>query len=830
MSRLTANNSIIIDKSNFFEYLPQKELNSYSFDSMMESLLSLRSNLKDKLFCEAADLLQLFWLLGQSRLDHTIQKAIIDPYFDKPISPFFSLVCLENIHLDLQVNTLGSQLLFYTHKKQCNIEIDYKAIKQSTNKKLSIILNGPQIDYLIENNQYIHLKKFDQIFLFGPLPEASHDLLNLEIYSKDHLDFQSIINCKKRQYKKAYFKLPCTMPYFQQQELLNLFHELQLSGTISSGEFPYSFEPKTIHQLVDGLKENSFLSSFFHLYFDTFLQIKHQHKDLTKHYDITIADTNIKNHQKIFRNQNLEFPLISSLKDSPFKLYINQYNFFRLGSILSDIYSKPISNFDVKSSHDLLNDFMAYLYKLKELFPHVNFSFLDSTLLEILYIVSNSAKNFSHHTNPNEDTYTYFLRLLGICSDHAFVGPQSIHIDITSKCNTKCTFCGYHTDLINDKPWTENGWSEKELNFDVFRSFVDDLVSLKSKEDVLLTGGGEPLMHPKILDMISYLRTNDIYTILFTNGLLLKKYTVNQLVDLGLNKIYWSIHSASSSTWLMQHSGSTPSTFQLVIDQMRYLIDYKKQKNLNSPDIVLVNAISAVNSHEVMDLVDLAIELKVDHLRLQVVHQHNEQTRHLLLTKFQLQRLSKQLPEIEQKLKDNNILLLDNISFQVSNLLQNIENTEIINDDWSYNQYNQSGCFIGYLFSRTWVDGTISYCCHDRVVDNLENGFQNIWTSPKYNQYRFISKHYDDSQNVLLEKDNRGTWLLGKDCNSCGNYELINRANEALAMSGLIHYTPIGIHKLFADQPIKNMNLDKQSIIFGEASYKPKEFMNFGGV
>ncbi|MCO4782422.1 MAG: radical SAM protein [Candidatus Cloacimonetes bacterium] len=830
MSLSNNNTSVIISKENFFELLPQKSKSSYKFDHFLDQLLELRKTHKNKLYCESSDLLQLFWYLEQSAFAHPLAKALVDPFFNNDINPVFSLICLEEIHEDLSTHTLGDQLLFYTNNMHCNIEIDFHAIQSSTNKELSIVLTTEQYDYLIQQNQYDHLQRFHHVHIFGNLPQSSHDLSNLYLYTKDYIDFQTLINCKKRCYKGLIVSAPADTPKFQQDELNDLFTRLDLKGQIYFSNFPYSFEPITLSKLIDGFHGSSYLNSFFYLYFEDFFRVKDLHKDIITPSDLYIGDVDLANHRKIFSKLDLSLPELSTLKQSQFKLYINQYNFFRLGTILNSIFSTQTRDFQIKSAGHLLNEFMEYLYQLKRAYPSVLFSFLDSTLIEILHIISNYSSQLSHHTNPNEDTYTYLLRLLGICCDHAFVGPQSIHIDVTSKCNTKCTFCGYHTDLINDKPWTENGWSEKELDFEVFTRFVDDLVDLKSNEDVLLTGGGEPLMHPKILDMVSYLRANDVYTILFTNGLLLKKYTVNQLVDLGLNKIYWSIHSASSSTWLMQHSGSNPNTFQMVIDQMNYLIDYKKQKQLSSPDIVLVNAISAVNAHEVMDLVDLAIDLKVDHLRLQVVHQHNEQTKHLLLTKYQLQRLNKQLPEIEQKLKDNNVLLLDNISYQISNLLENIENTEIINDDWSYNKYNQSGCFIGYLFTRTWVDGTMSYCCHDRVVDNLENGFKDVWTSDKYNEYRFISKHFDDTKNVLLEKDNRGSWLLGKDCNSCGNYELIDRANQALSISGLANYVPIGMHEVFENQIQKNMDLDHQSIIFGQKSYKPKEFMHFGGV
>ncbi|MCJ8346214.1 radical SAM protein [bacterium] len=819
---------LTIDRSNFFQNLIKEDNHNYDFSSILNELIDLR---KDRsLYFEASNLLLLFWKLQQEELKHVMAKTIVDPFFNQQISPVFSLIDINHLEDTLKHNTLGKHLLFYSDLLECNIELDFLQIKKSTKKLLFAVFSGEQIDFLIQQNQYQHLLQFDEIYLYQSLPKQSHDLENLVYYSTQEHGFQKLIALKTRNYKRSHLKLSPTLEKFKQEELSSLFQRIGLQGKLRFETFPRSLELGFISQLVDGSANTAFMSQFLHLFFDDLIELKNSFNQLFEESPLYLGDTDPENNQKIFSSQSQVVPKLVELQTQKFKLYINQYNFFKLGSILQDIYQKPCCNFNVKDSRHLINDFLTYLFKLKSDYPTVLFQLYDSSLLEILHIVEQSPIHYKEQFGSSEECYGYFLRMLGITCDHAFVGPQSVHIDVTSKCNTKCTFCGYHTDLIDDKPWTKNGWSEKELDFNLFKNFVDDLVSLQSKEDVLLTGGGEPLMHPKILDMISYLRQNEIYTILFTNGLLLKKYTVNQLVDLGLNKIYWSIHSASSNTWIMQHPGANPSTFQMVIDQMKYLVEYKKAKGTQYPTIVLVNAISAVNTHEVMDLVDLAIDLQVDHLRLQVVHKHNEQTNHLLLTKYQLTELSKKLPLIEKKLKQHNILLLDNIAFQVSHLLENMDKKEVINDDWTYNKYNQSGCFIGYLFTRTWVDGTMSYCCHDRVVNHLENGFASSWNSKEYNHYRFVSKHYDDSQNILLKKNERGSWLLGKDCSSCGNYELINRAQETLSWSGLDIYTPIGINKLYQRDQVKNMDLDHQNIIFGENSYKPKEFISFGGV
>jgi MoaA/NifB/PqqE/SkfB family radical SAM enzyme len=526
------------------------------------------------------------------------------------------------------------------------------------------------------------------------------------------------------------------------------FEELPAKGCIT----PFKSLVEIPEQLPFSIPEC--MKSFFQIHFQSFCQIM----------NLLITDTKSK--------KNIH--------------YLNRNNFYKIPQDLN----LNIAPFRPLTS-PLLAGFMEHciLAMTQENAP--GFEIENSDTLELLKIADEFPNRFPEQFNAeNEDGKTYALRLLGILCDHAFAGPHTVHIDITSRCNTRCIFCGYHTPLINDRPWAANGWDQKQLDWELFEPMIRDLKKLRTVEDILLTGGGEPLLHPKILDMIEHIKAQNMHIILFTNGLLLNKNTAESLVDLGLDKMYWSIHSASPETWMIQHPGSTMKTFPMVIDQMRHLLAYRNKQSKKHPVIVFVNVLSALNVHEAEKIVELACDLKVDEMRFQIMHYGNEQTNHLMLTEEHLKELYSKLPKMESMLKEAGIPLLGNFRFQIEQLIQNFnDENELKSCDWAFDLYNRTGCWAGWFFSRTWVDGRMSFCCHDRVIGNLnEGGFETNWNSKKYNQARSAARSFDLDSNLYLREENRGGWLLAKDCSWCGNYEFMNRAWKSFDQTGLKVY------------------------------------------
>ena len=261
---------------------------------------------------------------------------------------------------------------------------------------------------------------------------------------------------------------------------------------------------------------------------------------------------------------------------------------------------------------------------------------------------------------------------------------------------------------------------------------------------------------------------------------------------------------------------------------MRQLIAYRNQIQSGSPIIVYVNVLSAVNVHEVQDMVDLAIDLGVDEVRFQLMHFGNEQTDHMMLQPRHLHFLATQIDEIVKKLKDAHISLLDNFEWQVKQTVKNLdEDNEVKTCDWALELFSKHGCYTGYFFTRTWVDGRVSFCCHDRVVGDLkEESLKSQWNGEKYSKIREVAAHFDLDSNMLLHDGHKGGWLLADDCSWCGNYEIMNHAHNLLDGSGL-HVYMRHSRDNFKEITLGQTHEARAPIDVGLNSYKPEQFIRF---
>ncbi len=106
--------------------------------------------------------------------------------------------------------------------------------------------------------------------------------------------------------------------------------------------------------------------------------------------------------------------------------------------------------------------------------------------------------------------------------NNAYIPPIHIQLIPTNKCNLNCSFCSCKKRDKTD-----------ELSLEQINKLAREFKHLGCKA-VTITGGGEPLMHPQISEIISSLYGWGMKIGLVTNGLLLHK-----LSQLDLSKITW---------------------------------------------------------------------------------------------------------------------------------------------------------------------------------------------------------------------------------------------------------------------------------------------------
>jgi len=118
--------------------------------------------------------------------------------------------------------------------------------------------------------------------------------------------------------------------------------------------------------------------------------------------------------------------------------------------------------------------------------------------------------------------------------------PINFNIESTNACNLNCSMC----------PRNESKRKVGFMDFGLFKKIVDESSEYGSRI-FSLHKDGEPLMHPKINDMIAYIKEKNPDNCLYltTNGQLLDERKSKAILENGVDKLNISIGAANPETY-----------------------------------------------------------------------------------------------------------------------------------------------------------------------------------------------------------------------------------------------------------------------------------------
>lgn len=109
---------------------------------------------------------------------------------------------------------------------------------------------------------------------------------------------------------------------------------------------------------------------------------------------------------------------------------------------------------------------------------------------------------------------------------------RKIYIEITNNCNLNCSFCS----KVNRK--------KKYMSLEEYEKILNKIKDYTSY--IYLHVKGEPLLHPKVIEMIKLAEQYKLKVNLTTNGVLFDKYAKELGQCTNLNKINFSLHSENN--------------------------------------------------------------------------------------------------------------------------------------------------------------------------------------------------------------------------------------------------------------------------------------------
>ncbi|SEH30198.1 radical SAM/SPASM domain-containing protein [Magnetospirillum fulvum] len=124
--------------------------------------------------------------------------------------------------------------------------------------------------------------------------------------------------------------------------------------------------------------------------------------------------------------------------------------------------------------------------------------------------------------------------------------PSQINVDVTEFCNLACTHCPYET-VTKIK-----GANRRHLNVEWHDRMIDEVATVGKGHCRFLryTGDGEPLLHPKLPEMVAYaVKRTGLPVNVTTNGLLMVENRARALLDAGVTVIDISLDAHDPDTY-----------------------------------------------------------------------------------------------------------------------------------------------------------------------------------------------------------------------------------------------------------------------------------------
>jgi MoaA/NifB/PqqE/SkfB family radical SAM enzyme len=334
--------------------------------------------------------------------------------------------------------------------------------------------------------------------------------------------------------------------------------------------------------------------------------------------------------------------------------------------------------------------------------------------------------------------------LRGLCSgDTIKTGPFYVDIDLTTRCNLHCIGCPFHSPVLRQG---SDSLKPNDLSPQLFTTFCTELREMGTRM-LILSGSGEPLLHPDLIPMIRTARGFDFRILLSTNGTLLDEDKVRELIESGVETVRISLWAGTKKEYQINYPGADPLQFDRVLDGFRLFSRIKAEMGVKRPSVILYYIINEHNCHRILNMVDLASDIGCDGLWFTPMYDMHGLMAEHMASPDSLENIIRDLKIGRKRLRTLGLL---------ENVRQTLGRYRASQPFWSYQP-----CYVSWFHVRLNMDGIVIPCgrCENILYhgDLNKRSIHEIWNGPEIQQFR----------RTTLSKE-RGRLLLENcDCTMC---------------------------------------------------------------
>jgi MoaA/NifB/PqqE/SkfB family radical SAM enzyme len=200
-------------------------------------------------------------------------------------------------------------------------------------------------------------------------------------------------------------------------------------------------------------------------------------------------------------------------------------------------------------------------------------------------------------------------------NDHAMqvVRPNNllgrVYVEPTNRCNLECVTC------------IRNVWDEPlgMMSWEVYAHILEGIQAFNPLPTVFLGGFGEPLVYPRVVEMIEQAKKLGGQVELITNGILLTENISSQLITAGLDGLWISIDGVTPASSADVRLGASLPT---VLQNLDNLMRLRSLACTRKPRVGIAYVAMKRNIHELPDLIRLGIIKGIERFSISNVLAH----------------------------------------------------------------------------------------------------------------------------------------------------------------------------------------------------------------
>lgn len=361
-----------------------------------------------------------------------------------------------------------------------------------------------------------------------------------------------------------------------------------------------------------------------------------------------------------------------------------------------------------------------------------------------------------------------YLDILGVLDGaYAYKGPGFVQIDLTNNCNNDCIGCWCNSPLLGDKKISSE---EKKQTIPYKRAIklIDELHKMGTTH-IYYAGGGEPFMHPEIMEILRHTKKKGIICYVNTNFTLVDEKKVKELIALKIDHLTVSIWAGTPEVYAATH----PNKNQEAFFKIKEMLDMLNRLKFRQPIIKIYNVIFNLNYHDIEAMLDLAIATNSESVEFTVIDTIPGKTDKLLLDNTQANVLLQNCQSIKEKYKtlgpNTKLRLLGFDQFT-----RRISNSDSVSAQYDSDVIGKIPCYAGWAFVRILADGNVNSCLksHRFPVGNILNqDFRKVWNGTLQKYFRNKTKIFDkkDPFFSLIGNDPDSQMGCYKSCDNIGH-------------------------------------------------------------